>query len=88
MPKESGFQLVDGILTPIWTKDPPTGPGLYWFQLRTGDKPVGVIRHCRVVQFERRLLLHTGEGPMSERHTVDHLQRWWAGPLLEPTEEE
>ena len=75
------------LVSPVWTKTPPTVPGLYWFQLRVGDVPDGMTRHCRVVLFEGRLILHSGESPVSQRQTVDHFQRWWAGPLLEPTDE-
>ena len=80
MPKESGRQLVDGILTPIWTKDPPTEPGLYWFQLRTdeGYPPTGVIRFCRVHL--------SGDILIVDWTNVERMQRWWAGPLLKPEE--
>ena len=74
---------------PVWRKNPPTEPGLYWFQLRISDDypPTGVTRHCRVVLFEGRLILHGDEAPVTTRHTVDHFQRWWAGPLPEPVED-
>jgi len=78
------FEMTD----PAWTMTPPTEPGLYWFKLRTNEDypPKGVVRHCRVVRYENRLVLHSGEGPVSQRQTVEHFQRWWAGPLPEPVE--
>lgn len=74
-------QKPPGLEVPVWRKNPPTVPGLYWFQLRTEtDFPEGVTRHCRVVMFHGNLVdQNQGVG-------VEGLQRWWAGPLLEPEE--
>jgi len=75
---------------PEWTKDPPTEPGLYWYSLRTDDRPgaavLGVLRHCRIVVYEGKLMDEQGQGPASQRQTVAAYQRWWAGPLPEPEE--
>lgn len=83
MTKDSGMELVDGVLTPVWRINPPTVPGLYWFQLRTNEvyPPTGVTRHCRVIMFNGKLI------DMGHGLGVKNLQRWWAGPLLEPMEE-
>ena len=72
---------------PRWTKDPPTEPGLYWFQLRVDEEPVGVTRHCRVVS-DGEGHLSLGERNYDSAHylAVENLQRWWAGPLPEPIE--
>ena len=80
MTKDSGMELVDGVLTPVWRLNPPTVPGLYWFQLRTNEDypPKGSTRYCRVILFNGELMdARTHRG-------TDKLQRWWAGPLLEP----
>lgn len=84
MTKDSGMELVDGVLTPVWRKNPPTVPGLYWFQLRTSDKPDGVTRFCRVVLHKGHLIVGSKNYDADDFNRVDRLQRWWAGPLPEP----
>lgn len=66
--------------TPVWRLNPPVLPGLYWFQLRTNKvyPPTGVTRHCRVVLLNGKLV------DQNRSLGVEGLQRWWAGPLLEP----
>jgi len=82
MNKDSGMELIDGVLTPVWRKDPPTVPGLYWFKLRTEtDFPEGSTRYCRVILFNGSLIdARTHRG-------TENAPRWWAGPLLEPVDE-
>lgn len=71
---------------PVWTKTPPTTPGLYWYSLRTDERPgaavLGVLRNCRVWELDGILVATAGFSfkPAAE------FQRWWAGPLLEPIE--
>lgn len=69
---------------PVWSKEAPTEAGLYWFKLRTTDKPDGVLRYCRIVEYDGRFIDERGEGPVSQRQTVERYLRWWAGPLPEP----
>lgn len=76
-------QESSGLGVPVWSLNPPTEPGLYWFQLRNNEDypPTGVTRHCRVVMFHGKLV-DKGHGV-----GVENVMRWWAGPLLEPTDE-
>jgi len=78
-----------GNLVPIWTKDTPTEPGLYWFKLRTEvDFPEGVLRFCQVIRGgDGVLILGVKNYDSAHFGRVEGLQRWWAGPLLEPREE-
>jgi len=78
-----------GTGVPVWTKTPPTVPGLYWFKLRINEDypPPGFTRFCRVVARDGRLILGSKNYDAHDHLDVEGLQRWWAGPLLEPTEE-
>lgn len=82
--------LRPGIDAPVWTKDPPTQPGLYWFSLRTKDRfEGGVVRNCRVWFArpyggdEKQLVAEGADGKLLP---VAQFQRWWAGYLPEPIE--
>ena len=79
------------LVSPVWTKTPPTVPGLYWFSLRTDERPgaavLGVLRHCRVVRHQSgKMILGVKNYDADDFGKVEGLQRWWAGPLLEPVE--
>lgn len=74
-PRPIGFEV------PVWRKNPPTEPGLYWYTLRTTEElGEGVLRFCRVWEHDGVLVSTAGAvcKPAAE------FQRWWAGPLLEP----
>lgn len=82
------MMLRPGIDAPVWTKEPPTQAGLWWFSLRTRDHfEGGVVRNCRV------WLSHpsgggkvqlVAEGADGGLCPVAQFQRWWAGHLPEP----
>ncbi len=74
---------------PVWRINPPTVPGLYWFKLKTSDDypPPGVLRFCRVTIYDGELVLGARNYDSESFSKVEGLQRWWAGPLLEPVEE-
>ena len=76
------------LVSPVWTKDPPTEPGLYWFKLRAEvDFPEGVLRFCQVIRGgDGSLILGCRNYDSDHFQRVEGLQRWWAGPLPEPVE--
>ncbi len=77
--------LRPGIDAPVWTKDPPTEPGIYWYSLRTTDEAgEGVLRFCRVTFHQGNLIVDSKNYDADEFNKVEHLQRWWAGYLPEP----
>ena len=70
----------EGII-PIWTDEPPTEPGLYWWRLHTESS---VVFDTRVRLNETgQLTVDTKMGPIE----VKNISRFWAGPLLEPKDE-
>lgn len=72
-----------GLGVPVWRKNPPTEPGLYWYTLRTTEVlGEGVLRFCRVWERDGILVSTAGAGYKA----AADFQRWWAGPLLEPIE--
>ncbi len=76
-----------GLGEPVWRKNPPTEPGLYWFKLRINDEypPPGVLRFCQVIHGgDGSLILGCRNFDSDHFQRVEGLQRWWAGPLLEP----
>ena len=66
---------------PVYTKKPPTKPGLYWYRVW----PSRVNRYCRVWEDYRGELVASTNG---EPKQVALFGRQWAGPLLEPLGEE
>ncbi len=82
-PAPPGPPRSPGLGVPVWRKNPPTEAGLYWFSLRTTEKPgEGVRRFCRVWDVEGVLVATAG----GHCKRAEDFQRWWAGPLLEPIE--
>lgn len=86
-PAPPGPPRPPGLGVPAWRMNPPTEPGLYWYSLRTDDRPeaavLGVLRFCRVWRRDRVLVATAG----SSFKPAAEFQRWWAGPLLEPPQE-
>ena len=69
----------------VWTKEPPTVPGWYWYTQSDFSRPRIVQIMYRGLDTDRLVVSFAGN---EENEWVEDMVGWWAGPILIPEEAE
>lgn len=69
----------------VWTKEPPTVPGWYWYTQSDFSRPRIVQIMYRGLDTDRLVVSFAGN---EENEWVEDMVGWWAGPIPMPEEAE